>query len=166
MNSPHTLKVGEHDQLFTAGHMAGAAPSATNRDYKKAVRTGSNTFFVPNEDADPRYKITRVDGRFHVVLEYSDSCPRCQITCLFKNKSDPIEKLDLEYAVRDFFLDFEWRLRIHLAHAFVSEPDLTERSATALIIGAPLDVVDRLVRRKAGENFKAGFAVVVKPGDA
>lgn len=157
-----SIAVGSHEQLAAAGYMAGAFFSETYRVYKRSIKAGINTFFLPSEDADPRYVITRADGRFFIMLEYSAACPRCLVTCLFKNKSDPFQKIELEHLVRDFFLGLERRLRINFGHAYVSDVNLAQRSASALIIGADAETVRRIVDRQAGDNFRRGFGVVVK----
>jgi hypothetical protein len=158
------IEVASRPDILGAGVVAGFWPSQTWRAYKRAKREGKNSFALPDDASDPRFIITRSKDRYAVYLHHSVNCPTSRVVCLTRRTADL--DWDNDCAIRDAVIDFlkTLRLKLHTATscAHVQIGEWGDRSVSALIIGADEETVRRIVDRQAGDNFRRGFATVVK----
>jgi hypothetical protein len=162
------IKLASRPDVLSAGVLAGFWPSTIQRAYKEAKRQAKRpreiAFALPSWESDPRYVIARSGDRYSVGLHYSIGCPVCRVVCLTKSADDPDADADIKDAVLEFLHKLSLRIEIssgRLPHTEIS--GWSDRSVWALVIGADVETVRAIVDRYAGDNFRHGFAVVVKP---
>lgn len=163
------VEIGSRPDVLSAGVLAGFLPSTIQRAYKEAKRQAKRpreiAFALPSWESDPRYVIASSGGRYSVALHYSIDCPVCRVVCFTKSADDPDTAADYKDAVFEFLERLRRRIIYSGRWPYLKIGDWSDRCLRALVIGGDVETVRSIVDRYAGDNYRHGFAALVKPED-